>query len=102
MEAKGKLNISHTIEGRDTLKLELSGDLDVSTAPQLKKFIDRLINEGNTNFKLDLSSLSYLDSSGYGVLVDATRKIGIGQGKVDFTNLPPWFSEFFDIAALEK
>jgi len=102
MEAKGKLNINHSIEGSDTLKLELSGDLDVSTAPQLKKFIDRLITEGNTNFKLDLSSLSYLDSSGYGVLIDAARKSQTGQGTIDLTSLPPWFSEFFDVAGLEK
>ncbi|HDS30727.1 MAG TPA: anti-sigma factor antagonist [Firmicutes bacterium] len=102
MDDKGKLTIDRLREGKDTLKLTLSGDLDIKTAPQLKNFIESLITEGDINLKLDLSRLSYLDSSGFTVLVDATRRTKAIKGNLDLSNLPPWMTEFFDMSALER
>ena len=97
-----KLTINESREGKDILTLEISGDLDIKTAPKLKRFIDRMIQSGEVNLRLDLSMLSYLDSSGYGVLVDATRRTRATQGRLDLTNLPPWMTDFFDLSALER
>jgi anti-anti-sigma factor len=101
MNETGKLIIDHNREGQGTIILTISGDLDVKTAPQLKKFIESVIKEGDINLKLDLSRLSYLDSSGYGVLVDATRRTKAIKGSLDLSNMPPWMTEFFDMSALE-
>lgn len=102
MEQNGKLTIDHSREEQDTLILTLSGDLDVKTAPQLRNFLDKLMQKGVINLKLDLSKLSYLDSSGYGVLVDASRRTRSTKGRLDLENLPPWMTEFFDLSALER
>ena len=102
MNGEEKLIISQSRDDRDTVILSLSGDLDIQTAQQLRNFIDKHIQEGNTNLKFDLSKLSYLDSSGYGVLVDASRRTQITQGKVDLANMPPWMTDFFDMSALER
>lgn len=102
MDTNGKLVIDHSqIEGNQC-KLELSGDLDIQTAPQLRKFIDRMIKEGNINLTLDLGKLSYLDSSGYFAIVDATRRTRATSGKLDLTNLPTWIHDFFDLSVLES
>ncbi|MCX6646737.1 MAG: STAS domain-containing protein [bacterium] len=102
MNREEKLIINQSMDDRDTVILALSGDLDIQTAQQLRNFIDKHIQEGNTNIKFDLSKLCYLDSSGYGVLVDASRRTRIKQGKVDLANMPPWMTDFFDMSALER
>jgi len=101
MNARGKLIINHTTEGDDCLTLFIAGDLDIQTAPQLKNFIDRMVREGTVKMRLDLSKLSYLDSSGYGVLIDATRRTRTTECNLDFTSMPSWITEFFDLSALE-
>lgn len=102
MNETGKLIIDHNREDKETVTLILSGDLDVQTAPQLRKFIDSVIKQGDVKLKLDLSKLSYLDSSGFGVLVDATRRSRKIEGKIDLSNMPPWMTDFFDMSALER
>jgi anti-sigma B factor antagonist len=96
-----KLTINHLSDNEDVHTVTLSGDLDVSTAPILRKFIEGMIREGNVKLTLDLSKLSYLDSSGYVAIVDATRKTKATAGKLDVANMPQWMSDFFDLSVLE-
>jgi len=101
MNPNGRLIIDHEPGDEDGHTLSLSGDLDVQTAPQLRVFIDRMIRQGKVNLTLDLSKLSYLDTSGYVAIVDATRLTRAGSGKLDLTNMPPWMTDFFDLSVLE-
>ncbi len=101
MDPSGKLIINHSRDEENNLTLFLSGDLDIRTAPQLKRFIDTLIKEGADCLRLDLSRLSYLDSSGYVALIDATRRSQSTKCQLNLTNMPPWMTEFFDMSALE-
>jgi len=97
----GKLIIDHKVEADDKVTLFISGDLDIQTAPQLKNFISEVLRDGAENINLDLSELSYLDSSGYGVLVDAARTSGKTACNMDVSNLPPWMTDFFDLSVLD-
>ncbi len=101
MDPNNKLTINHVKDEEDNLILFIAGDLDVQTAPQLRRFIDTVIREGAVNVRLDLSQLSYLDSSGYGVLIDAARRAGHARCQLDVTSMPPWMTDFFDMSALE-
>jgi anti-sigma B factor antagonist len=101
MNQNQRLIINHQMKGQGSHTLSLTGDLDVSTAPTLRKFIDRMIREGNVNLTLDLSKLSYLDSSGYVAIVDATRKTKATSGRLDVANMPRWMTEFFDLSVLD-
>ena len=100
MDPKGTLIIDHEVAENDEVTLFISGDLDIQTAPLLKNFINKVLNEGAANINLDLSKLSYLDSSGYGVLVDAKRRSGRTECNMNMSSLPPWITEFFDMSAL--
>lgn len=101
MNTNGKLVIDHSAAGENRYTLTLTGDLDVQTAPKLRRFINGMIREGKNNLILDLGNLSYLDSSGYGVIVDATRKTRATRGSLDIANMPSWIEEFFDLSVLE-
>jgi anti-anti-sigma factor len=97
----GRLIINHAQDDEDNLVLLLAGDLDISTAPQLKSFIERVIKDGPVKMRLDLSQLSYLDSSGYSALINARKQTEGAKCHFDLTNMPPWMTDFFDLSALE-
>jgi anti-sigma B factor antagonist len=55
--------------------VELSGELDISTAPRFKEELEALIAEGFTDVVVDLSAVDFIDSSALGVLVGAVRRL---------------------------
>ncbi|WP_329100903.1 STAS domain-containing protein [Micromonospora sp. NBC_01699] len=55
--------------GEDPSVLLLDGELDLATLPQLNDRVDRLVEVGRTRILLDLSGLSFCDSTGLGGFV---------------------------------
>lgn len=51
--------------------LVLEGELDPHTAPTLQAALDRVLTEPGNGLELDLTRLSFIDSSGLRVLIDA-------------------------------
>ena len=49
------------------------GEVDLRTAPHLGKRLLGLIDEGKTRLVVDLSRVTFMDSTGIGVLLDALR-----------------------------
>ena len=54
--------------------LEVKGEVDLYTSPQLKEKVNDLIEEGQTQLVIDLSGVGFMDSSGLGVLVTALKR----------------------------
>ena len=52
------------------IRLQLSGELDLGSAPTLRRRLDELRSE-NRGVRLDLSGLEFIDSSGIHLLIDA-------------------------------
>ena len=48
--------------------IELEGEVDVYTAPQLKQQMISLLESGKTQMVVDLTNVEYLDSTALGVL----------------------------------
>jgi anti-sigma B factor antagonist len=53
--------------------LTISGEHDLSTAPELRRSLERLINGGDP-IVVDLSAATFVDSSVLGVILDARRR----------------------------
>ncbi len=62
--------------------LELAGEIDLYTAPQLDEALCAVITEGALNVVLDLSSVTFLDSTALGVLVKAIKALQPAGGKL--------------------
>jgi len=59
--------------------LEVSGEIDVYTAPTLREKIIALVDGGVTGLIVDLTNVEFLDSTGLGVLVGALKRLrGVG------------------------
>lgn len=58
-----------------TQVIALRGEVDAVTAPKLGRRLFSLAEEGKKGVVLDLSSVTFLDSTGLGVLLNALRQL---------------------------
>ena len=58
------------------------GEVDAVTAPQLGRRLLGLADEGKTSLVVDLSGVTFIDSTGLGVLLNALRTLGSRRGKL--------------------
>jgi anti-sigma B factor antagonist len=56
------------------LIVEVAGEVDMTTAPELSRAIDQ-VPDGTTHVVVDLSEVSFLDSSGLNTLVQGRRML---------------------------
>ncbi|HEX4759469.1 MAG TPA: STAS domain-containing protein [Thermoleophilaceae bacterium] len=56
------------------------GEVDALTAPQLGRRLLGLAEDGKTRVVVDLSNVTFLDSTGIGVLVNALRHLRMRKG----------------------
>src|SRR6266508_5230953 len=55
--------------------LFVSGELDASTAPQLRLQLDDLSRDGECEIVVDLSDVTFLDAAGIAVLVNTDARL---------------------------
>ncbi len=70
------------IQTNDRAVVRLTGELDAATAPQVREEFDSLIERGVWTVSVDLSSLSFIDSSGLAALIAALKKLRAGGGEL--------------------
>ena len=69
------ISISSTSQGDGTL-VAVSGEVDVSNASDLRDELNRALAGSSTSIEVELSKVSYIDSTGIGVLVGAAHRAG--------------------------
>ena len=55
--------------GRECMVVEVAGDLDMVTSPQLLEGLQRVLDAGTYNVVVGLAGVGFMDSSALGVLV---------------------------------
>jgi anti-sigma B factor antagonist len=65
--------VSH-LDG-DSATVTVTGELDISTAPALKSVLDELCENGSLKVIVELSEMSFIDSSGLAVLAAAQNQL---------------------------
>ncbi len=86
-----------------TLVAKLTGELDHHTAPILRDTLDREISLNNTvNIVLDFDGVTFMDSSGIGVIVGRYKQISARGGKIMVIRVKPQVDKILEISGLKK
>lgn len=72
----GGFRITRSDHDERTSIVQVQGELDLATAPELKWTLSDVIDGGRRQIVLDLMRLDFIDSTAIGVLVGATRRGG--------------------------
>lgn len=90
------------IGGLVSVELHLTGKLDIESADDFRQDFAWLLESGVTQFFVDLSRVSYVDSSGLGSLIRLDQETKSRGGKTWFYSLTPSVSEIFSLTHLDK
>jgi anti-sigma B factor antagonist len=70
----------------DVTVLVLTGDVDLDTAPELRRTLYTAIRQGRPRLLIDMTDTSFCDSTGLGVLVGALRRARAEKGWIRLVN----------------
>ncbi len=77
--------------------LELYGELDAHTAPDLEERIKKLIDEEKYFIIVNFTSLDYISSAGLGVFMAYIEDVRTLGGDIKLTNMKPSVYNVFDL-----
>lgn len=84
----------------DTIVIEISGSLDIYTAPDFKTFLQSNVNKENKTIIVNMEKLNYIDSSGIGMLIKSLNFIKEWNGQLQLANLKDSLFKIFKVAGL--
>ena len=87
-------------EGRHVVAVR--GEIDLFTAPELKKTLAEAIEEGATRVVVDLSETTFLDSTALGVLIGAVKRLRQRDGQLVIVNSDANIQKTFEITGLDQ
>ncbi len=80
----------------------IEGEIDINSSPDLKKTFDKLISQKVPKLVINLSKVTYVDSSGLATLVEILKNMRSYGGKMRLTNLSSKIKSLFEITKLDK
>jgi len=86
--------------GADHVEMFLFGELDSYTAPDLRDAFAGVTESGHRIVVVDMAGLSYIDSTGLGVLVAALKRLRDQRGELRLRNLTEQAHTVFEITGL--
>ncbi|SET79460.1 anti-sigma B factor antagonist [Oceanobacillus limi] len=89
-------------EHPDIILVQLSGEIDAYTAPQLKDKLIPLTNRKGVRIEVDLENVNYMDSTGLGVFISALKSSKENGSKITLFNLKDRVQRLFKITGLHQ
>lgn len=86
---------------QETLLVRLGGDLDLGVADQLRKTLDNQLDEKKIkNLILNLNRVTFIDSSGLGVILGRYKRLANQGGKVILVGAQPQVKRILELSGL--
>jgi len=82
--------------------LPLEGEIDLHVSPQISSSLAAIVGQKPSCVVVDLSKVTYIDSSGLAVLIEAMQNVGSYGGKFALAGLQETVRPIFEIARLDQ
>ena len=81
----------------------IAGELDHCAAPQIRQMLDEVLQDPLvTHLVLDLENLTFMDSSGIGVLLGRLRTLQQRGGTMSVQNMQPPVEKLFRLSGMHR
>jgi anti-sigma B factor antagonist len=95
------LSVSSSERGSVTV-VHVEGEIDVYTAPLLREVLDKQVAAGRTDLVVDLEKVTFMDSTGLGVLVGRLKLVRGQNGTLRIVSAQERILKVFKITGLDK
>jgi anti-sigma B factor antagonist len=99
--AAQSLQMESTSAG-DCAVLQVAGEIDMYTAPQLRQRVSGLIDEGARHIIADLRGVDFLDSTGLGALAGSLKRLRMREGSLILVTSGDRILQIFRITGLTR
>jgi anti-sigma B factor antagonist len=82
---------------RGVTRVHLVGEVDIATAEPLQRALDDLIRDGQTRLLVDLTDVSFIDSTGLGVLLHTVKQLRRRRGRLVVLCPDPTMRALFEL-----
>ena len=96
------LLISDYALDRRTHLIEVEGQVDLYSAPEFKERVSRVIREGKSRVIIDLSRVTFMDSTGLGVLVGALKRLRAARAELLLVVTDYDIERLFELTGLDR
>ncbi len=79
---------------------DINGEIDLYNAPEIKDKIKEEMNKGKVNIIINLDKVSYIDSSGIGVLISSLSNLKKVGGALKLINVYASVRKVFELTKL--
>ncbi len=86
----------------ETHVIELGGEVDLYTAPELKERLVQVIEDGKKQLVVDLSKATFIDSTTLGVLVGGVKRLRPSGGSLALVCTDQNITKIFEITGLDR
>ncbi|MBA9003430.1 MULTISPECIES: STAS domain-containing protein [Thermomonospora] len=93
--------VEHRVE-QDVTVVKVTGELDVFSSPRLREKLLDVIDTGPVRLVVDLSDVTFLDSTGLGVLVGIYHRLRARNGTMSFVGANDRVRRVFHVTQLTK
>lgn len=94
--------IKHYNEVLNQWEVELVGDADIQTSSRLKDELNALLDETESSMQLNCSRLTYIDSTGLGVLIGILKRVKSKEKEIFILNAQANMKKLLSITGLDK
>ena len=82
--------------------LQLEGEIDLHISPEIAESLRSMIEKKPAVVVVDLAKVTYFDSSGLAVLIDAMQNVQAYGGRFAVANVQETVQHIFEIARLDQ
>lgn len=91
-----------TDNGDGYVVVSVAGELDVATTPQLRNHLTEALGEGCPTVVMDLTGVTFVDSTALGVLIEASKRCDANGGTLRIAIAEPRILKVFEITGLTE
>ena len=102
MEDRPQFSVELVHAGDDVAVIALSGEVDIYSAPQFKETLVSGIDEGARRIIVDLTGVTFIDSTALGVLVSGAKRVRPLNGSLDIVCDDENITRIFEITGLDR
>ena len=91
-----------TVSTPEPNTIALEGEIDLHESPRVKEHLNPIIDQKHPHVYVDLSGVSYIDSSGLAIFIEAMQRIQSYGGKLALFGIQESVKAIFEIARLDR